>query len=156
MREILFRAKRIDNGEWVEGLLIKGKYLDCNIDSQSLGMFIPYYYIFAKNEKDWTSPYRKFLVKEQTIGQFTGKCDKNGKKIFEGDIHCNFDNVQKRKRYFIVRFGEFHDTVYGFDSYGWFFEEINGTNIESFEENESDYVIIIGNIHDNPELLNNN
>ena len=67
MREILFRGKRVDNGEWVEGLLARynPKFPSANI----------------LDEFEILTP-----VKTKTIGQYTGLKDKNGKKIFEGDI----------------------------------------------------------------------
>ena len=131
MREILFRGKRVDNGEWVYGLLCRVGDTYANIVEKSTEVMC--------------------TVLTNTIGQSTGLTDKNGKKIFEGDIiHLEYSQVF----FGGVYFGEYSAEV----SYkeGCFITDgiNNGDEIETpLSGFNNDEVEIIGNIHDNPELL---
>lgn len=138
MREILFRGKRVDNGEWIEGSLIHqtkfyGDPVDC-------------YHILYDGEFH-ADYYGSVEVIPETIGEFTGMLDKNGKKIFEGDIVILFEYVKKT---FDVDDGEVRYGRGGFHVKE--FSTLNSLNaLASYDgvfRGE-----IIGNIHDNPELL---
>lgn len=132
MREILFRGKLRADGRWAEGNLAVSKDGVCIItpDDTPLGCY--------------------GQVDPDTVGQYTGMTDKNGKKIFEGDIH------EINGSHFVVEYGAFYDCENDVDLYGFYLKDIDFQNrTYSLEGNESEYFNICDNIHDNPELLKN-
>ena len=124
MREILFRGKRPDNGEWVCGFLVK--------------MFGAYHII---DEGDENTSYE---VIPETVGQYTGLNDKHGKRIFEGDIAKVLQGKDKDIAYVGFENGAF--ILY--PETGNIYER----TLWSYWYNDWD-VEVIGNITDNPELL---
>ena len=128
MREILFRGKFSDNGNWIEGSLIVGR----DLESGQLEYFIAPLSAFYTEVKK---------VVPESVSEFTGLTDKNGKKIFEGDIVKYGDSINKVV--FEQRNGTAYFGVVMDDTETWHFCHL--TNAVGME--------IIGNIHDNPELL---
>lgn len=132
MREILFKAKRIDNGEWVEGA-----YCPSSLDSL-LGEMQPKPNIIklgGEYDGFW------FEVIPETVSQYTGLTDKNGKKIFEGDIVANqFDHsIRATIIYNHVSF------CYMWDKYT---ASIRRCEYEPMFTNTDIVMEVIGNIHD--------
>ena len=151
MREILFRGKRVDNGEWaIAHNIVIGKSEKCTTRV----------FIVPKGEyidDAITKDNRLILVMPQveivpeTIGQYTGLTDKNGKKIFEGDVILFEDESPTNY--------EYHDSTEmrcGEIKFDW--GEFYLTNRVAVEMSDLVYDNkldgqIVGNIHDNPELL---
>lgn len=135
MREILFRGKRADSGEWVEGDLLQIKYynkpiIECKIMPQA----------------PVSSAYP---VLPETVGQYTGLTDKNGVRIFEGDI-CKF------KRFNDVHVGEIVFNVTTASFIMWYQSIVGAYGEKATQKmllSVCDDIEVIGNIHDNPELL---
>ncbi|HDI0501216.1 TPA: hypothetical protein PJ488_001511 [Listeria innocua] len=132
MREIEFRGKRIDNGEWVYGNLMQFE------DSAT--------FIFPDERKGAsTLTYAHFIINnmhaidEKTIGQYTERQDINNNKIFEKDIAtCQFFD---KKITGLIEFIE----------YMWAVNDRKNQRL--YQLNEVSNIEVIGNIHENPELL---
>ena len=134
MREILFRGKSKDNGKWVEGFYhcVTDNYTPKNIH------YITTFKRIDNGEIVLTGP---FEVIPETVGQYTGLKDKNGRKIFEGDI---------------VRYGtDIYEVVFetrcGCGYFGIKMSHIETWNFCNITP--ANLMEIIGNIHDDPELL---
>lgn len=138
MREILFRGKHTRTGEWVEGLLWKKKYNDNKL------------FISCFPDKDDNEEI--YIIIPETVGQYTGLTDKNGKKIFEGDIVKA--RVTENRGYGTNKYEAIYEIKYH-EKYCYFYLAREKNNL-LFDGNWSYFVSqfeVIGNIHDNPELL---
>ena len=132
MREILFRGKRIDNGEWVEGFYV------CLNDKEHR-----IYSGFA--ETDCGDYYPDlYTVDPETVGQFTGLTDKNGEKIFEGDIVRYYQGYDYYSVMMVAWWKDGARFVIAFSD-----KLYSATSLVSAHF----YCEVIGNIHDNPELM---
>jgi uncharacterized phage protein (TIGR01671 family) len=141
-REIIFRGKRLDNGEWVYGSLLDGDIIvsgSVDVDEDYIGL------------NEWHS------VHAETVGQFTGLKDKNDKKIYEGDIY----KVTFGQHFWVHevrslggRFGNMlfgillYDNVSSDESGEYYTNKVRIHNLKSGKDVE-----IIGNIYENAELL---
>lgn len=134
MREILFRAKRIDNGGWVEGYFAIGKwYLDEKERYAILPIDLCFYPHCEINE--WIE------IDPETVCQYTGLKDKNGKRIWENDI---------------VRIENSMDEGIGnIEFYGgmWYVDGEPSNSLYDIVEYDDGELEVIGNIFDTPELL---
>lgn len=135
MREILFRGKRTDNGKWECGDLLSPNEFNA----------IPHIvYIDYLNEYGEIGEISTPVIPE-TVGQYTGLTDKNGVKIFEGDIvHC-VSKLDSADMVVIFECGQFRMVIS--EKYHEYQTNTGYYDINCFEKE------VIGNIHDSPELL---
>lgn len=147
MREILFRGKS-KHGEWYFGFYTEGYYLD--------GTPVSWIEVVDRKKKETDSP----TVIPETVGQFTGLTDKNGKKIFEGDVVKAVivrdlgGGTENRQETGIIAYdkigmiGLVAKYAGSIPIWSDFFQELTLSGcINDF------WFEVIGNIHDNPELL---
>lgn len=131
MREILFKAKRINDGEWIEGcyLLSDGKH-----------------FIYTEYIEHYCMPVIiKAEIIPETLCQFTGLTDKNGNKIWENDIlmaHLD-ESYPEDVTYETVEWGVA----------GWVTHEANSVDRQYLDEFDTEHFEVVGNIFDNKELL---
>ena len=125
IREVIFRGKRTDNGKWVKGYL----YIT-HIGSHEIGSY----------DAEINIERLTFDVIPETVGQYTGLTDKNGVRIFEGDIVSlvKHDSLIYKVVYVPCRY-----------------ELVNSKGVNCFvlDIYKSENIEVIGNIHDNPEIL---
>lgn len=135
MREIKFRGKRLDNGEWIEGDLLR---------------MLDHWFIFPDPAPEGID---KYAVDPATVGQYTGLKDKNGKEIYEDDIIECIGSDNKPIRHLV----RYNDEKGG---YGQLLFMGNGLTCKPYDGGliSQNYICemdkyIVGNLHDNPELL---
>lgn len=135
MREILFRGKRLDNGQWVEGHLVV-----CKTNGRS---FITE--LIEVDEDSWLY----WEVDPNTVDQYTGLTDKNGTKIFEGDIATLISRNS-------LGYGDTVNVKFIFTKGGFYAYLLDKDfllrNLPIRGITKDIEITVIGNIHDNPEL----
>lgn len=135
----LFKAKRKDNGEWVEGFYFCMTHTD--------GRHTHHFIIPLGADLSLGTPVEKIQVEvdQSTICQCTGLKDKNGKLIFENDIlsgHIDVEFPEDETRKRVV----WHEN-------GWCTNETGCDDYEELDDFDSENFEVIGNVFDNPELL---
>lgn len=156
MREIEFRGKRLDNGEWVYGyyynFLGEVSIIDVGFGLASEGSSMAF------------SLPDVIRVDPSTIGQFTGLKDKNGEEIYEGDVvkgtwsdHSESDRPDLWT-YAVVKFGEGEVDASDYEDFsiyivGFYLDYIKGCDSTPATILHYKQIEVIGNIYENPELL---
>ena len=149
-REILFRGKRIDNSEWIEGYF----YEECGAT-----------YIIEDRQKETmlnrNTPYK---VLPETVCQLTGITDKNGVKIFEGDVvrwsfgqhywEAVISSIENNKSNTLYAIETFHNCTKDEEGYYTYERSDSRRGTRNDIEFMSMRIEVIGTIHDNPELIN--
>ena len=146
-REILFRGKRVDNGEWVHGKGLQQCKDELGNEIVAIFTDIVKSEKYIKKEGRYTLYYMP--VKAETLGQYTGLKDKNGKKVFEGDIvHLKGDGFDG------CEVGVDYHRIVSFNNGSFCLSVGEGFHfpIDNYVHSLEDWDVI-GNITDNLELI---
>lgn len=131
MHDIRFRGKRIDTGEWTEGDLLRTSFY---LDDTKHSIIFTDTVEFPRSEFSGANE-----VVPETVGQHTGFCDENGRDVFEGDIVKGYNFLhQDRTIYKVV-----------YEGNGFYYQDEDDV---CWHPDNIDNDVVIGNIHDNPEL----
>lgn len=146
MRDILFRGKRLDNGEWVYGYVVKAKE-----HFHKRGIHEDYIITSARSNGGYFVVNQRYAVDPETVGQYTGLKDNNGVKIFEDDIVAYEDEAPGQY--------EYHDSLFinrGVIKYcegSFYFTNAVAANLQDFVYKGVLDCMVVGNIYDNPQIL---
>jgi uncharacterized phage protein (TIGR01671 family) len=139
MREYLFRGKRKDNGEWVYGYYVAiGNEHYIFTGKTGLSQVTPAHGLMYKD-------FERYEVIPETVGQYIEFLDMYRRQIFDGDIIMAFWVGSKQPKKFLIKWGEIWK--------GWCGKDKHGENIFHTDEKILSEMKIVGNIRDNPELL---
>ena len=144
MRHIVFRAKSVDNGEWVYGSYCRRETTDYNPDYPAQWTVDHYIMRDHYDEYGWPLGIEWIKVDPETVGEFTGCSDKNSVNIYEGDIVRKRTYLGMRPMKVVFSDGCFHC--------GWGGGSSTAEHPYLLDSN----VTVLGNIHDNPELFEEN
>ena len=132
-REIKFRGKRVDTKKWVHGYYFKTPLTDENSGTQPE---VGWFFLSGETRHCISEEHGvAFVIIPETVSEYTGMKDKNGKEIYEGDIVRYWNGV-----------APIEYNMFGF--------AIKYSDDEYFDINEPDKIEVIGNIYDNANLLN--
>ena len=155
MREIVFRGKRLDNGEWVYGWPFADT-ADCSL--KKAGKCVcPHdgskYFIV-----EWVDDYHEYEERQvipNTVGQYTGLKDKNGERVWEGDILHIARIADGLGGYYQPPLDYPVNVVVKWDLCAWMWETLcDDKRYITFPDAWCHYECeIIGNVHDNPEFI---
>ena len=154
MRDILFRGKRVDNGEWIEGFFVAmdgESLIYAQSDLQFDGSFAEIFGLADDAQETKIVGMEVFQVIPETVGQYTGLKDKNGKRIFEGDVVHILGNQQVEDWKNVNYNASIAFLDGGFCAIDGTIEE-HGFRRYALARMDFD-LEVIGNIHDNSELL---